>query len=317
MSPILSKEQIKELTKELLECYQLQPSTELESKIIVLNRHLILAIITRHFHSTLFSKEELIASGSVGMLKAIRSYTPDKQVLFASLAGTCIRNEILTDLRILKKQRLDISYEDAVSNIQKSDNNRDATFLELMPSPISVERQVDKNIEIERLHEGLQLLTERERFIIESRFELNGRKKLTQLELANILNIQQTNVASIEKIVLEKIYFIVESGRKPSRYFNPPNAQLLRRRIYTKKANKIPTEQLHFKNEMLPHMDILSDNERNILELFYGLNERQRLLQKDIAKVLGISIAETSRCKSRAIRKLLVEIDMQKTTVLA
>lgn len=148
-------------------------------------------------------QDDLISIGTIGLIKGISTYKPDRKVRLATYASRCIENEILMHFRSLKKSAGDLSLMEAI------DTDKDGNSLSLMDI-ISVEDDMLENLSArettERLSKYIQdVLTEREAEIIFTRYGLGGRTPKTQRELAAQCGISRSYVSRIEKKALEKL----------------------------------------------------------------------------------------------------------------
>ena len=173
-------------------------------KGILIERNLRLVVyIARKFDNTKIAIEDLISIGTIGLIKAVNTFDPDKKIKLATYASKCIENEILMYLRKTSKIKNEISFDEPL-NIDWDGN-------ELLLSDILgtegdiiykfIEDQVDKNL----LNQAIQKLSPREKTIIELRFGLiNGLEK-TQKEVADILGISQSYISRLEKRIIKRL----------------------------------------------------------------------------------------------------------------
>ncbi len=148
--------------------------------------------------------DELISVGSIGLIKAVNSFTPDKGTMLATYASRCIENEILMTLRASKKRRGDVSLYDAVG-VDK-EGNEIALIDMLHTDEDSIFDSVERSILSEKLMSLIKrVLDKREYEIIALRYGLTGERPLTQREVATFHGISRSYVSRIEKKALEKI----------------------------------------------------------------------------------------------------------------
>ncbi|WP_425542175.1 RNA polymerase sporulation sigma factor SigK [Salinibacillus aidingensis] len=164
----------------------------------------LVAHIVKKYENSREDQEDLISIGTVGLIKGIESYSPDKGTKLATYAARCIDNEILMFLRSLKKTRKDVSLHDPIGQ-DKEGNEISLMDILKMDNPDMVE-QIQTNMEIQKVHEFLNLLDEREKEVIMKRYGLGRYKELTQREIARNLGISRSYVSRIEKRALMKIY---------------------------------------------------------------------------------------------------------------
>jgi RNA polymerase sporulation-specific sigma factor len=148
--------------------------------------------------------EDLISVGTIGLIKAVQSFDPDKKRPLASFASRCVENEILMALRAERKSRGTIALEEVIGF--DKDGNRIVLSDILNNNEESVEKQAEQRIAIDRLYSRIgHVLTPRERVVIELRYGLFGRESLTQREIAHIMGISRSYISRIEKRALQKL----------------------------------------------------------------------------------------------------------------
>ena len=168
-------------------------------KLIEHNLRLVV-YISRRFENCGILFDDLISAGSIGLVKAIKTYQTDKQVKLATYASRCIENEILMLIRKEKKPLGNISL-DHVLNTDSEGNN--LTLEQIIPSDESVDDSIEKSAEQKALMLVLEKLPYRSREIIKLRYGLGGEEVYTQKEVAQILNVSQSYVSRLEKSILK------------------------------------------------------------------------------------------------------------------
>ena len=181
-------------------------------KLIEHNLRLV-AHIVKKFENTKEDSEDLISIGTIGLIKAIESYSPGKGTKLATYAARCIENEILMHLRSLKKTRKDISLNDPIG--QDKEGNEISLIDVLKSKNKDIVDEISLNMEKRRIYEYLHILDEREKEVVIARFGLDNHKELTQREIAKKLNISRSYVSRIEKRPLMKLFN--EFYRQPHR----------------------------------------------------------------------------------------------------
>ena len=172
-------------------------------KLIEHNLRLVAHIVKKYQNQT-DDKEDLISIGTIGLIKAIDSFSPDKGTKLATYAARCIDNEILMLFRSTKKMRNDVSLYDPIGFDKEGNEIR----------LIDVVRDEEKDLNdviiqqlaIEKIEKNLNALTERERDIIIRRFGLGNHEEETQQEIAKSYGISRSYVSRIEKRALMKLY---------------------------------------------------------------------------------------------------------------
>ena len=175
---------------------------EARNKLIEHNLRLV-AHIVKKFESTNHDIDDLIGIGTVGLIKGIDTYSENKKVKLATYAAKCAENEILMYFRADKKNSKNISIYEEIS-FDKEGNK--ITILDILktPDPDFVE-DIYKNDNIKLLKNYMNVLTDREKEIIEARYGLGNRDEETQKEIAKRLNISRSYFSRIEKRATTKI----------------------------------------------------------------------------------------------------------------
>jgi RNA polymerase sporulation-specific sigma factor len=165
----------------------------------------VLVHIVKKFDNTGEDMEDLISIGTIGLIKAIESFSPDKGTKLATFAARCIENEILMHLRSLKKTRKDVSLHDPIGT---DNEGNEITLIDILGSEADdVADMVQLKIERSKIYRNLDILDEREREVVVGRFGLEaGGEERTQREIAKELGISGSYVSRIEKRALMKLY---------------------------------------------------------------------------------------------------------------
>jgi RNA polymerase sporulation-specific sigma factor len=159
----------------------------------------------KKFDNTGEDIEDLISIGTIGLIKAIESFQPDKGTKLATFAARCIENEILMHLRSLKKSRKDVSLHDPIGT--DKEGNEISLMDILSTENDDVVDTVQLKIEKNKIFGHLHILDEREQEVIRGRFGLeDGGEERTQREIAKQLGISRSYVSRIEKRALMKLY---------------------------------------------------------------------------------------------------------------
>ncbi len=185
---------------------QLCGEHEQEAKAELIEHNLRLVVyIAKKFDNTGIGVEDLISIGTIGLIKAINTYNPEKNIKLATYASRCIENEILMYLRRNSKLRMEVSIDEPL-NVDWDGN-------ELLLSDIlgTDEDIIYKDMECEAeqkmLRKAIGKLSERERLIINLRFGLNNREEeaMTQKEVADLLGISQSYISRLEKKIMKRL----------------------------------------------------------------------------------------------------------------
>lgn len=177
-----------------------------EGRAILIEHNLRLVVyIARKFDNTGAGMEDLISIGTIGLIKAINSYNPEKNIKLATYASRCIENEILMYLRRSSKLKMEVSIDEPL-NVDWDGN-------ELLLSDILgtdeniIYKKMEEEVDHRLLHKALSRLSPREKTIIQLRFGINtsdGSEK-TQKEVADILGISQSYISRLEKKIIGRL----------------------------------------------------------------------------------------------------------------
>jgi RNA polymerase sporulation-specific sigma factor len=193
----LKREEESELIARLV-----QGDQEAKSRLIEHNLRLVV-YIARRFENTGVNIEDLISIGTIGLIKAVGTYNPDKNIKLATYASRCIENEILMHLRKITGQKSEVSFDEPL--------NTDWDGNELLLSDIlgteadTVMQPIEADVDRKLLRDAVAKLSERERTIITLRFGLDGRQEQTQKEVADLLGISQSYISRLEKRIIARL----------------------------------------------------------------------------------------------------------------
>lgn len=182
---------------------------EATEKLIEHNLRLV-AYIARKFDNTGIDYEDLISTGAVGLIKAVRTFKLDKNIRLATYASRCIENEILMQLRKLGKVKNDISLDKPLS--EDFDGNQ-LVLADIIPTDDDFEESViDGPADRAMIHRLISSLNSREREIMILRYGLMGQEELTQREVAIKLGISQSYISRLEKKILGEMKEEIEKS---------------------------------------------------------------------------------------------------------
>ena len=186
--------------QELLERLNDDPS----ARQILIERNLRLVVyIARRFENTGVYIEDLISIGTIGLIKAINTFRPEKNIKLATYSSRCIENEILMYLRKNAAQRSEVSFEEPL--------NTDWDGKELLLSDVLgtecdvVMRPIEEDVDRKLLNDAVAHVAPREREIVRMRFGLHGYKELTQKEVADRMGISQSYISRLEKRIIARL----------------------------------------------------------------------------------------------------------------
>ncbi len=163
----------------------------------------LVVYIARKFENTGVGLEDLISIGTIGLIKAVGTFKPDKQVKLATYASRCIENEILMHLRKVSGQRAEVSFDEPLSS--DWDGNELLLSDILGTEPDSVLRPIEDDVDRELLLRALLKLPQREQQIISLRFGIGHRDTMTQKEVADLLGISQSYISRLEKRIIGRM----------------------------------------------------------------------------------------------------------------
>lgn len=188
-------------------------SNEARNILIEKNLRLVAHIAKKYTASFSGLSDDIISVGTIGLIKAIETYSLDKNTRLSTYAAKCIDNEILMYLRQNKKFLSQVSLDHPIGT--DKDGNEISLIDVLQNDEDEVDEQVDLKLQIKNLLKKLdKILKGREKRIIELRYGLNNGKEKTQMEVANILGISRSYVSRIEKKALKKLYNELQKSRK-------------------------------------------------------------------------------------------------------
>ena len=180
-------------------------SKEQAKKQLIEHNLRLVVYLAKKFENTGVCVEDLISIGTIGLIKGINTFNPEKNIKLATYASRCIENEILMYLRRNNRVKLEVSFDEPL--------NTDWDGNELLLSDILgtdedvIYKDLETEVEISLLKKAMLSLNERERQIIELRFGVNRveNKELTQKEVADILGISQSYISRLEKKIMARL----------------------------------------------------------------------------------------------------------------
>ncbi len=175
-----------------------------EAKNDLIEHNLRLVVyIAKKFENTNICIEDLISIGTIGLIKAVNTFNPEKKIKLATYASRCIENEILMYLRKYNARKSEISFDEPL-NVDWDGN-------ELLLSDVlgtendTVEASLEEAAELQLLKGAMMRLGKREREIINLRYGLDGRREKTQKEVADLLGISQSYISRLEKKIMTRL----------------------------------------------------------------------------------------------------------------
>ena len=181
----------------------LEQGDEFAKRRLVEHNLRLVVYIARRFEGSSTNIEDLISIGTIGLIKAVGTYRMDKNIKLATYASRCIENEILMHMRKISNQKTEVSLDEPI--------NMDGEGNELLLSDILgteedvIQRPMEEEVDIMVLRRAVGDLPEREREIILMRYGMQGRKELTQKEVAQRMGISQSYISRLEKKILLRL----------------------------------------------------------------------------------------------------------------
>ncbi len=197
LPPPLSKEREAEIMKEL------QNGIEDNRELLIIHNLRLVVYIAKKFESKTTSTEDLVSIGTIGLMKAVKTFNPAKNIKLATYASRCIENEILMHLRKINNMKSEMSFDEPLS--VDWDGNELTLRDVLGTDPDDVYEEIEYDDEKRLLRKTVDSLDEKERNLMVLRFGLDGNEALTQKQLADKMGISQSYISRLEKRILEKI----------------------------------------------------------------------------------------------------------------
>lgn len=174
------------------------------ARATLIERNLRLVVyISRKFENTGISIEDLISIGAIGLIKAVNSFDPDKNIKLATYASRCIENEILMVLRKTSRLKLEVSFDEPLNT--DWDGNELLLSDILGTEPDLVSKGIDADTERQMLHSAIQTLNAREKHIVGLRYGIGEGREHTQKEVADMMGISQSYISRLEKRIIGKL----------------------------------------------------------------------------------------------------------------
>ena len=175
-----------------------------EARLKLIERNLRLVVyIAKRFDNTGVDIEDLISIGTIGLIKAVGSFRPDKNIKLATFASRCIENEILMHLRKTSRLRSEVSLDEPL-NVDWEGNQLVLSDI-LGTDSDMIYKDMETRVENDILRELYDKLDERDKAIVTMRYGLYGAEEKTQKEIADMMNISQSYISRLEKKILAKM----------------------------------------------------------------------------------------------------------------
>ena len=194
--PLSKKEEEKIMNK-------LKNGIEDNRELLIVHNLRLVVYIAKKFDGKNTSTEDLISIGTIGLMKAVRTFDPNKNIKLATYASRCIENEILMHLRKISNSKTEVSFDDPLS--VDWDGNELLLRDVLGSEPDEIYKNVEYEDEKRLLCDVVNALPEKEKNLMNKRFGLGGEQEHTQKQLADLLGISQSYISRLEKRILQKI----------------------------------------------------------------------------------------------------------------
>ncbi len=189
--------------EEKLVFLRLEEHDESAKETLMVHNLRLVVYIAKKFESTGICLEDLISIGTIGLIKAVNTFCPQKNIKLATYASRCIENEILMYLRKNQSHKNEVSIDEPL-NIDWDGNELLLSDI-LGTDPDSINRPIEDEAEKNLLLRAISQLGERERTIMQLRFGLAGHEEKTQKEVADIIGISQSYISRLEKRIIKKL----------------------------------------------------------------------------------------------------------------
>ncbi len=176
--------------------------TKCRDRLIEHNLRLVV-YIAKKFENTGIGTEDLVSIGTIGLVKAVSTFRPDKNIKIATYASKCIENEILMFIRKTSSQKLEVSIDEPLSC--DWDGNELLLSEVLCGDGSEVHERLEEEEERIMIRRAVEKLSERDRQIISKRFGLSGMREMTQKELADSMGISQSYISRLEKKIIKQL----------------------------------------------------------------------------------------------------------------
>ena len=193
------------LTKEEEETVmaELRGGDDTHRELLITHNLRVVVYIAKKFDGCATSTDDLVSIGTIGLMKAVKTFNPEKNIKLATYASRCIENEILMHLRKVNNSKIELSFDEPLS-IDWDGN--ELTLSDVLGSePDEISNDIEYNDEKKLLLKIVLTLPEKEQELMKKRFGILGEKEHTQKQLADLMGISQSYISRLEKKILDKI----------------------------------------------------------------------------------------------------------------
>ena len=197
LPPPLSKSEEQELMNRIVS------GDESARETLIVHNLRLVVYIAKKFENTTSNIEDLVSIGSIGLIKAVNTFSPQRNIKLATYASRCIENEILMFLRKSSNQRQEISIDEPLNT--DYDGN-ELVLSDVLGSDVDlIQKTIDDEVDKQLLSAALKKLNDREKTIMKMRFGLYGNEEKTQKEVADMLGISQSYISRLEKRIISRL----------------------------------------------------------------------------------------------------------------
>lgn len=182
---------------------ELRNGDETHRELLITHNLRLVVYISKKFESPTATAEDLVSIGTIGLMKAVKTFDPTKNIKLATYSSRCIENEILMYLRKVKSAKTELSFDEPLS--VDWDGNELTLRDVLGTEPDEISQEIEYDDEKRLLMQIVSKLPSKERDIMAQRFGLYGTRIYTQKELADKMGISQSYISRLEKRILSKI----------------------------------------------------------------------------------------------------------------
>ena len=197
LPPPLSKEKEQEIFE------QITMGVENAREPLITHNLRLVVYIAKKFESPGANVEDLISIGTIGLIKAVNTFSPTRNIKLATYASRCIENEILMFLRKSTQLKNEVSIDEPLNT--DYDGNELLLSDVLVSEPDSINYNIEKELENNMLIDAVNRLPDRESLIMELRYGLDGHREHTQKEVADMLGISQSYISRLEKKIIKRL----------------------------------------------------------------------------------------------------------------
>ena len=202
LPPPLTQQEENEVMQKLSE------NDESARETLIVHNLRLVVYIAKKFENTNVNIEDLISIGTIGLIKAVNTFSTDRNIKFATYASRCIENEILMFLRKTAQRKNEVSIE---APLNTDWDGNELLLCDVLGSDADIiNRDIEQELECDLLLQAVSRLNTREAMIMELRFGLNGNKEHTQKQVADLLGISQSYISRLEKKIIRRLKIDLE-----------------------------------------------------------------------------------------------------------